>query len=74
MKSGRVAKLIGAFLLVSVLVSCRDYNEYNAPTSEYGTGTYHCYSQNVQTGQLYKAELLDKKNLSLLRNVRVWSQ
>lgn len=61
MKNGLAVKLTSVFLLLSVLASCHDYNEYNPPTSEYGTGTYHCYSQNVQTGQLYKAELFDKK-------------
>lgn len=61
MKRGWVVKLVGGFFMFSVLTGCHDYNDYNQPTSAYGTGTYHCYSQNVQTGQLYKAELLDKK-------------
>ena len=61
MKNGRVVKWVCGFLMASLLTSCHDYNEYNQPTSAYGTGTYHCYSQNVQTGRLYKAELLDKQ-------------
>ena len=61
MKNGWVVKLTCCFLAPLILMSCHDYRDYTQPTSVYGTGTYHCYSQNVQTGQLFKAELLNQK-------------
>ena len=48
-------------LLLLVLSSCSDYNDYKNPTSQYGTGTYQCFYQNVQTGTLYKADMDDKQ-------------
>jgi hypothetical protein len=63
MKFMRTVKISGYCAVIALFAGCHDYQ---LATSHFGTGRYHCFYHNVQTGHFFKGVADTQKEASAI--------